>query len=1060
MKFFTLAGYKLSAYIRLKTLQVECPQLALKEVKNRKVIKRISVTLALLITAFLQISFAAPITGRVTDETGSPLSGVSVTLKGTATGASTNTDGKYTINVPDLNGTLLFSFVGYTAQEVPISGRNSIDVRMAAGANTLNDVVVVGYGRQRKVNLVGSVSSVNVDEKLTNRALPNVSTGLSGLVPGLSAVQSSGMAGNNSASLIIRGLGTVNNAGPLVVVDGMPDVDINRINMNDIETISVLKDATSASVYGSRAANGVILITTRTGKGKKPSLNFSSNSSLTTPTKGMQFMADYPRALTLHQRRAAVNTLAGNQQFRNGTIDQWMALGMVDPVAYPNTDWFDVIMRNGTFQNYNLSASGGNESSNFFASIGMKDEQGLQVNNGYKQYNARFNFDYKVRKNMNVGVRFTGNWSNYTFALAEGFTDPDPNNTAGNDMQYAIAGILPYDPKTGYFGGVQAYGEDPQAYNPYTLYVNNLNHTNRQEANTSMYYDWSPIEGLTARVDYALNYYNDFRYSAATPNQAYNFQTRSFGSRTYVGANAGISNETRTGYKTLFNARLNYIKKFSADHELSGLFVYSEEYWNDRFQSSSRNDRLNPSLTEIDAALTDIQSTGGNSSTEGLRSYIGRVNYTAFNKYLLEANFRADGSSKFLEGSRFGFFPSVAVGWRFTEEDFLKFTKNFLNSGKLRVSYGSLGNNSSVGRYEQLETLSFLPYVTGTNVQRGFVNSKIINRFLSWETSTVLNVGLDLTFLNNRLTAAIDYYDRLTTGMIRPSQMSILLTGAYNAPRTNIGDMRNRGIEGDFSWRDRIGKFQYGASLNVSYNRSTLEKWSEFIGRGSTFGNNQIFLGMPFDFVYAYETDGIAQSWQDVYNHVPQGISPGDLMRKDLNGDGRITGDDRKAYPNLQTNRPTTSFALSLNGSWKGFDLAILLQGSAGRKDFWINNYNNMNFGTQRYASTWDLWQNTWSVENRMAPWPRLGGPGSNRDESIFWLDDMSFLRFKNIQLGYTIPSKMLRRIGVNNLHIVGSAENLGTITSYRGLDPEKQGDNNNLYPINKSYSIAINLSF
>ncbi|HSU52041.1 MAG TPA: hypothetical protein VLJ41_15650, partial [Segetibacter sp.] len=206
--------------------------------------------------------------------------------------------------------------------------------------------------------------------------------------------------------------------------------------------------------------------------------------------------------------------------------------------------------------------------------------------------------------------------------------------------------------------------------------------------------------------------------------------------------------------------------------------------------------------------------------------------------------------------------------------------------------------------------------------------------------------------------------------------------------------------------------------------------------------------------------EGIAQTWQDVYNHVPQGISPGDIIRKDLNGDGRITGDDRKAYPNLQTNRPTTSFALNLNGSWKGFDLAILLQGSAGRKDFWLNAYNNMNFGTQRYASTWDLYQNTWSPENRQGPWPRLGGPGSNRDESIFWLDNMSFLRLKNIQLGYTIPSKMLRRIGVNNLHIVGSAENLGTITSYRGLDPEKQGDNNNLYPINKSYSIAVNLSF
>jgi TonB-linked SusC/RagA family outer membrane protein len=799
---------------------------------KRKILIRLNLTFVLIVSVILQ-SFAVPITGRVTDESGTALSGVSITVAGTSIGASTNAEGRYTINAPTTNGTLVFTSVGFTQLEVDINGRTTIDVKMTAASNQLNDVVVVGYGRQKKVNLVGSVSQVNVDERLTNRAVPNVSSGLSGLVPGLSAIQSSGMAGNNAAGLIIRGLGTVNNAGPLIVVDGMPDVDINRININDIETISVLKDATSSSVYGSRAANGVILITTRTGKGKKATINFNSNSSLTTPTKGMRFMADYPRALTLHQRRAFVNTLPGNQTFRNGTVDQWMALGMVDPVSYPNTDWWDIIMQNGTFQNYNLSASGGNESSNFFASIGLKDEKGLQINNDYKQYNARFNFDYKVRKNMNVGVRFNGNWSNYLFALSEGFTDPDPGNTAGNDMQYAIAGMLPYDPKTGYFGGVQAYGEDPQAYNPYTLYINNLNHTNRQEANASMYYDWSPIEGLTARVDYALNYYNDFAGMPLHLTRLITSRQGSFGSRTYVGLNAGISNQTRTGYKTLLNGRLNYVKKLGDNHELSGLFVYSEEYWNDRFQASARNDRLYPTLTEIDAALTDIQSTGGNSSTEGLRSYIGRVNYTAFNKYLLEANFRSDGSSKFLEGSRFGFFPSVALGWRFTEEKFLStLSDKVLNSGKLRISYGSLGNNSSVGRYEQQETLNTLNYVIGTNVQRGFSNSKMINRFLTWETSTVLNVGLDLTFLHNRLTATIDFYDRLTSGMIRPSQMSILLSGAYNAPRTNIGDLRNRGVEGDFTWRDKIGKLQYGLGLNVSYNKSILEKWNDFHRKG------------------------------------------------------------------------------------------------------------------------------------------------------------------------------------------------------------------------------------
>jgi TonB-linked SusC/RagA family outer membrane protein len=1051
--------YKRTVYIRNQMLRVGNCQL--RKAKGQ-IAKKIYLAIALLISLFLQSTYAQTVTGKISSDKGEAVSGASITLKGATTGASSTPEGRYSINVPNLNGTLVFSSVGHATVEIPIAGRTSIDVILAETATALNDVVVVGYGTQKKVNMTGSVSTVNVGERLTNRAVPNISVGLSGLVPGLSAVQSSGMAGNNNASLVIRGLGTVNNASPLIVVDGMPDVDINRVNMNDIETISVLKDATSSAVYGSRAANGVILITTRTGKGqRKTLLNFSSNNSITTPVKAMDFMADYPRALTLHQRRAAVNTLASNQNFKNGTIDQWMALGMVDPVRYPNTDWWDVIMRNGIFQNYNVSATGGNESSNFFASVGMKKEKGLQINNNYKQYNARFNFDYKLKKNMNTGVRFSGNWSNYTFALSEGFTDPDPNNTAGTDMQYAIAGILPYEPKTGYFGGVMAYGEDPQAYNPYTLYINSLNYRTRQEANPSMYLDWTPVKGLTARVDYALNYYNDFRWNAPMPNQAYNFQTNSFGSRTYVGLNAGISNQTLTGYKTLLNGRLNYVKKFGQNHDLTALFVYSEEYWYDRFQSSSRNDRLYPTLTEIDAALTDIQSTGGNSSAEGLRSYIGRINYTGFSKYLLEANIRADGSSKFLDGSRYGYFPSVAVGWRFTEENFLSpFTEKFLTNGKLRLSYGSLGNNTGIGRYEQQSTLSTQNYVVGTSIQRGFTNSKMINRFLSWETTTVLNAGLDLSFLNNRLVATLDYYNRLTTGMIRPSQMSILLTGAFNAPRTNIGNMRNRGVEGDFSWNDKVGSIRYGVSLNASYNRSKLESWNDFLGRGANFNGNSIFLGLPFAFVYTYENVGIAQSWQDVYNNPQQGISPGDIIRKDLNGDGIIDGNDRKVIANAQTNRPTTNFALNGNVSYKGFDLAILVQGATGRKDFWLTAFNNMNFGTQRYASTWDHWNNPWSWENRGGEWPRLGGAGSNRDEGTFWLDNMNYVRLKNIQLGYNIPEKLIKRLGINNLRIVGSAENLGTLTSYRGIDPEKQGDDNNLYPINKSYSIAINMSF
>jgi TonB-linked SusC/RagA family outer membrane protein len=999
------------------------------------------------------------ISGRVTSKDGGEsLPGVNVVVKGTAQGTMTDKDGKFVLSTTAAESILVFSYIGHVTQEVQVGEKTVIDISLVQDLETLGEVIVVGYGTQEKANVTGAVASVKVDEKLTSRALTNVSSALSGLVPGLSVTQSSGMAGNNQASLVIRGLGTVNNASPLIVVDGMPDVDINRINMNDIETISVLKDAASAAVYGSRGANGVILITTKSGKGMtKTSINYTGTYAVDVPTKSYEFMADYARALTIHQQASAVSTLPQNYTFKNGTIDQWMAMSMIDPLRYPNTDWWDVIMRNGQVQNHTVSASGGNEASNFFISVGMMDQKGLQINNDFSRYNTRLNYDYKLRHNMNVGMKFNGNWSNYTYALDDGFTDPSPTNTAGLDMQYAISGITPYDPDTGYFGGVMAYGEDPQAYNPYTVYVNNINKQNRQEINPSIYFDWTPVKGLTARVDYSLNYYNQFRSIAPMPNTAYNFQNQSFGTRVYVGENAGISNYTNTGYKTQFNGRLNYTTKIGVNHTVGALFVYNEEYWYDRSQTSTRNDRLHPSLSEIDAALTNIQTTGGNSSAEGLRSFIGRLNYTAFDKYLFETSFRYDGSSKFLDGSRYGFFPSGSLGWRFTEEGFMT-GQSWLSSGKLRASYGALGNNSGVGRYEQQETLSAGHYMSENFVTKGLVYKKMVNPNLSWETTKVMNIGLDLGFFRGRLTTEIDYYDRLTTGMNRPSDLSILLTGAYDAPRKNIGDLRNRGIEGNFTWRDQIDNVQYSVNLNASYNSTRLEAWNEFLNKG------WVYLDMPYHFVYAYEDAGIAQTWQDVYGATPQGASPGDILRKDLNGDGRIDGNDLKAYPKIQRDRPTTNFGFNGSVAWKSFDLSFLVQGSAGRKDFWLNIYNNVNLPAQRYASTQSHWEQPWSTENRDGLWPRLNG-NANREESTFWLDNLAYARLKNLQLGYKVPTAILSKIKVSSFRVYVSAENLATITKFRGIDPEKAptsqtpaADRSNAYPITKSFAVGVNI--
>lgn len=994
-----------------------------------------------------------PIAGTIVDNQGTPIAGASIVEVGTNNGTKTDAEGRFSMQV-GANASIKISYLGYLEQEIRVDGQTTLNITLLEDNQALEEVVVVGYGTQKKVNLTGSVAAIKVDEKITGRSLSNVSSGLQGLLPGLQVAQTTSMAGRNSASLMIRGLGTVNNASPLVVVDGMPDVDINRINFADIESISVLKDAASASIYGSRAANGVILITTKTGKGAdRTAINFNSSFALEQPTRGYDFMADYPRALTIHQYRAASGTLRDQYNFKDGTIDQWMALGMIDPLRYPNTDWFDTFMRDGALQNYNLSASGGGEKSNFYLSVGAIDNQGVQMKNDYSRYNTRFNFDYDISKLFTVGARFDGNWSEFTYSgYADGITNNDTNDSGGGDMQYAIAGVLPYDPVSGRYGGAMAYGEDIQAYNPYAYFDSRNPSQTEQQANTSIYVDFKPFKGFTAHMDYALSYRNYFQKRADMPTgAAYNFQTDSDLGRNYVAENVSVSDNNTTAYKTQLNGRLNYQTTIADHHNINALFVYSEEYWHTRSTNASRNDRLHPTITELDGALTNVISNGGNSASEGLRSYIGRLNYDAFDKYLFEFNFRVDGSSKFTEESQFGFFPSVAVGWRFTEESFLAPVFNsWLSNGKIRASYGSTGNNSGVDRFEQLETLTAMNYMSD-DVVKGFVNRKMINRTLSWEESRVFNLGLDMGFVNNRLTTEIDYYDRLTSGMNRPSEMSILLTGAYEAPRRNIGNMRNRGIELNLTWQDQVGAVNYSVNLNGAYNHTNLESWNEFLNRG------WIFIDMPYHFLYTYQDAGIAQTWEDVYSYTPQGIAPGDVIREDLNGDGIVDGKDRKAYSNVQRDRPTTTFGMTLTAAWKGLDVSALFNGATGRKDYWITDFNNTSMGDRRYASTWDHWTKPWSLENRDTDWPRLG-TSTNRTDNSFYLYDMSYLRLKNLQLGYNIPTKLLSKIHVANVRFYLSAENVFTLTAYPGLDPEKQRSGRDLYPINRSYSVGVNI--
>ncbi|MEQ7800760.1 TonB-dependent receptor [Pedobacter sp. ASV1-7] len=1003
--------------------------------------------------------------GKVVDSEGMPLPGVEVRVVGSSVVTVTNGNGQFTIKVKR-GDKLKFHMLGYVDVEKVVDFK-SVTVTLVTSAQDLNELVVVGYGTQKKVNLLGAVAAVKVDEQLTSRALPNVSSALQGMLPGLAVNQTSGMAGNNSATLLIRGLGTVNDANPLIVVDGMPDVNINRINMNDVESVSVLKDAASAAVYGSRGANGVILITTKSGKGAQGTkINASVSSTITKPTNVYEFLPNYAKALTVTQRAQAVTVVPASIVFKNGTIDEWLAKSMIDPLRYPNTNWWDLVTRNGQLQNYNISATGGNEKSNFYLSVGVMDEKGIQIENDFNRYNALFSYDAKIKKNISTGVRFSGNWSNYKYNYDEGFT---ANGTSGLDIFTAPAGITPYDPITGYYGGAMAYNESILASNPYVDYINrNKNNLERQEAMGNVYIEYNPIPGLKGRVDYNLKYGSQFSWRADIPSKAYNFQLNQFNNRAYVGDNERIYNADRNDFKTQLTAKISYDKLIAKHHEFSIMGAYSEEFWKIRTLAANKENRYHPLLHELDAALGSLNITNsGASSTEGMRSYIGRFNYSAYNKYLFEFNLRIDGSSKFIKGYQYGSFPSAAVGWRFTEESFIKSLteKIGLTNGKLRASYGSLGNNNGIGLYEQQEVLATSNYVAtsinaGSAAQSavmGFQNRKLINRDLTWEKTTMLNLGLDMAFFGNRLTTEFDYYDRLTTGMIRPGDLSILLAAALSPPpRRNLGDLRNRGVEANLTWKENRGDFGYMLNINASYNTTLLEKWPEFLARSA------VFIDMPYYFVYAYQSSGIAQTWEDVYNAPIQSASPGDILLKDINGDGRIDHNDQVAYPNFQTQRPTTNFAFRGNVSWKGFDLGVMLQGATGRKDYYNNRMTNTKLSQAvNVAVNWNQYLNTWAVDNRDASLPRLTSgtvAPFTTNASTFWLDDVTYLRLKNLQLGYTFDKPYIKKLGLGSIRIYGSADNLATITNYRGLDPEKVSYSDDVYPLSKTFVLGLNV--
>ncbi|MDR0395169.1 MAG: TonB-dependent receptor [Tannerella sp.] len=1023
-----------------------------KYIKNARLLAQL-LTICLLLLSALFCSVKAQtggvtVTGTVIDATtGDPLIGANVYEKGTSTGSITDIDGHFSIQASNRNATLIFSYIGYIAQEVSLEGSVSLTIRLQEDTQSLDELIVVGYGTQKKVNLTGAVSAVKIGEQTASRSVSNVSSGLVGLLPGLTVMQSTGFAGFNGATLQIRGLGTINNANPLIVVDGMPDVDINRIDMNDIESVSVLKDAASSAVYGSRAANGVILITTKTGRDQeRTKISYSGSYGISQPSNFYDYFADYSRAMLMQIR--ASQTGNQNSNFRQSSVEQWLAMSLVDPILFPNTNQYDEMFRTATMTNHNISASGGGDRYNFYLSVGVMGEEGLQIHNEYDRYNMRFNMDYKIRDNFKVGVKTDGQWSVLDYPRSAGLEN------AG--LMYAVSGVLNVNPETGEYGGAMAYGENASAGNMVLEYEAYKSTRTQQGYNGTVYGEWEAIKGLKATVSYSLNYLNRFDKSYQNITPQYNFQLGTV-ART-MPTDDQINNSTQQNYKTLFEGRLSYDKEIADGHHLTALVAATEEYWNQRAFSAQRKERLHPTLTELDAASQSNMTNSGRSDAEGLRSFLGNVHYRLQEKYILDLSFRYDGSSKFVKGHQWGFFPSVGASWRLSEENFFEPLLNVFSSAKVKASIGTLGNNSGPGRYEQKNTLATTNYILDGKIVKGFSASKMINPNLTWESTKVTNVGLDLGFFKNKLIAELAIYERYTSDMIRSSTLSSVLTG-YNAPRINIGDMRNRGAEVEINWTDKIGAVKYHINLNASYNQNILIEWGDYLGKGWER------IDMPYRFMYIYEAyPDLIQSWNDIYNAPYQEnttMAPGDILLKDITGDGKVNGDDKVAFPNQYRQRPNGQYGITLGAQWNGFDFQALVQGSYGRHDLWLDNYNNVNIPADRYAFQAFHWYDTWTLDNRDASMPRLvtGSGGRNREESTFWSFNTAYARLKNLQFGYTIPKSILNKISFERARIFCSTENLFTISEWKGVDPEKI-HNADAYPLVKTFSVGLNVEF
>ena len=985
---------------------------------------------------------AKTVTGTVTDVSGEPIIGANIRIKGTTTGTITDIDGNFSIEA-EPQSVIEVSYIGYLTQETVINNQKSIRFLLKEDTKTLDEVVVIGYGVQKKADLTGSVANINT-EKLNTQSNANIGQALQGKIAGVDIVSQGGAPGSGTR-IMVRGIGTLNNASPLYIVDGMYMNSIDHINPNDIASIDVLKDASSAAIYGSRAANGVIIVTTKEGSNTegKPIIDLSVNLGISTASKFLDMLDA--------KGWAEVTTIA-RQAIGKPALDM-----ATDLANKPDNDWQDIMFRPALMQNYNLAVKGGGKYSTYYTGLGYFNQDGIVKGTNYQRYNIQSKNDYKR------GIFSAGTNLIISFSHDKPLHQELRGGMIGTILQ-SVPTLEKYDDtREGGYGGT--YGDVVNIPHPLAIIDDNI--MDRYNENVKIFANlYAQIE-LFKGLKYKLNLTPDFsfeRYKNYLNKYDFGLATNSI---------TQLTERQRRRRNILVENLLTFDRTFG-EHKISALAGYT--YQDSRFRHiQAYGEGLPQGLEEIDAATTN-RSNEGNSWRSVLTSILGRVFYSYQNKYLFTATIRRDGSSKFGKNNRYGYFPSFSLGWNVAEEKFME-NVHWLDQLKLRGGYGVLGNQE-IDNYQYSSTITTgINYPDGNGgLLQGAFPKNFANPDIKWEETAMTNVGIDFMAFNNRLSLTADYYVKNTKDILLTVPIPIS-SGGDNVPIRNAGKIRNNGFEFNLGWMDQPNPdISYGINLIGSFNKNkviAMGSESGSIKGGSTNQNittSETKAGYPIGGYWLISTAGYFNSQEEVDAYAKDGkkiqpaAEPGDIKFVDANNDGVINDDDR-----VFQGSPFPDFTFALNGNmrYKNFDLSIGLQGVLGNKIYNATRQTleDVTKGSNFLASCLDYW----TPENKNASHPRLTWDDPNRNtraESDRYLENGSYLRLRSVQLGYTFPQTWFKG-AIQHARVYINAENLFTITSYSGYSPDVNADNANyrgfdnfIYPTNRTFMLGLNVTF